>query len=122
IMCNTLLNNMDKLPYGKKGLVPANGVISGENRVEIKEGETVFDVLLRETRRQRIHMDFVESPVYKSAYIRGMNNLYEFDGGDLSGWMYSVNGVFPQKGCSQYKLEGGEKIEWKYTCDLGKDL
>lgn len=122
ITCNTILNNLDKVPEGKKEIIPSNGVIMSEKEVEINDGDTVFDVLVRETRKQRIHMDFVESPVYNSAYIKGINNLYEFDGGELSGWMYSVNGVFPSYGCSQYELKPGDSIQWKYTCDLGRDL
>lgn len=122
ITCNTILNNLNKVTEGKKEIIPSNGVIMGEKKIEIKDGDTVFDVLVRETRQQRIHMDFMMSPVYNSAYIKGINNIYEFDGGDLSGWMYSVNGVFPNYGCSQYQLKDGDSIQWKYTCDLGRDL
>ena len=122
ITCHTSLNNLDKVSDNKKGIIPSNGVILSQKQVEINDGDTVFDVLLRETRKQRIHMDFVESPVYGSAYIKGINNIYEFDAGELSGWMYSVNGVFPNYGCSIYNLNDGDVIQWMYTCDLGKDL
>ena len=122
ITCHTILNNLDKVSDNKKGIIPSNGVILSQKQVEINDGDTVFDVLLRETRKQRIHMDFVESPVYGSAYIKGINNIYEFDSGELSGWMYSVNGVFPNYGCSIYNLNDGDVIQWMYTCDLGKDL
>lgn len=122
ITCHTILNNLDKVSDNKKGIIPSNGVILSQKQVEINDGDTVFDVLLRETRKQRIHMDFVEYPVYGSAYIKGINNIYEFDAGELSGWMYSVNGVFPNYGCSIYNLNDGDVIQWMYTCDLGKDL
>lgn len=122
ITCNTILNNLDKVQESKRAIIPSNGVILGEKSIKIDNGDTVFDILLKETRKQRIHMDFVQSPVYESAYIKGINNLYEFDGGELSGWKYSVNGVFPSYGCSNYELNDGDVIEWKYTCDLGKDL
>lgn len=122
ITCHTILNNLDKVSDNKKGIIPSNGVILSQKQVEINDGDTVFDVLLRETRKQRIHMDFVESPVYGSAYIKGINNIYEFDAGELSGWMYSVNGVFPNYGCSICNLNDGDVIQWMYTCDLGKDL
>ena len=122
ITCHTILNNLDKVSDNKKGIIPSNGVILSQKQVEINDGDTVFDVLLRETRKQRIHMDFVESPVYGSAYIKGINNIYEFDAGELSGWMYSVNGFFPNYGCSIYNLNDGDVIQWMYTCDLGKDL
>ena len=42
--------------------------------------------------------------------------------GPLSGWMYRVNGEFPNKGCSDYELKDGDVIEWVYTCDLGQDI
>ena len=55
-------------------------------------------------------------------YIEGINNLYEFDGGNNSGWMYSVNGWYPNYGCGTYRVKQSDVIEWNYTCDLGKDL
>ena len=62
------------------------------------------------------------TPMYNSYYIEGINQLYEFDCGDKSGWMYSVNGWYPNYGCSSYEVKDGDKIEWRYTCDLGSDV
>ncbi len=60
--------------------------------------------------------------MYNSAYIEGINNLYEFDCGSLSGWMYKVNEWFPNYGCSRYELKNGDDVVWCYTCDLGYDV
>ncbi len=122
IRCDTLLNNLDYLDEAKWTLVPNDGVILAEKEVTFYEGESVFNVLLRETRRNGIHMEYVSAPIYNSAYIEGIHNLYEFDCGELSGWMYSVNGWFPNYGCSRYALKEGDRIEWVYTCALGKDV
>lgn len=122
IECGTILNHMDNLTAGKEGLVPGNGVIYGKRQVTFSQGETVFDVLLRETKNNRIQMEYSYTPAYGSNYIEGIHNLYEFDCGELSGWMYSVNGVFPNYGCSQYTLSDGDAIAFRYTCDLGRDL
>ena len=122
IRCDTILNNMDMLKEEKKTLVPSDGVILDTVTVTFSEGESVFDVLKLMTRQQRIHMEFRSTPIYKSAYIEGIHNLYEFDCGDLSGWMYKVNGWFPNYGCSRYQLKQGDVIEWVYTCDLGRDV
>ena len=46
----------------------------------------------------------------------------EFDCGNLSGWMYCVDGWYPNYGCSRYQLKDGETVEFRYTCDLGKDV
>lgn len=122
IKCGTILNNMEFLEEAKYPLIPQDGIILAEKEVTFSEGESVFDVLLRETRNNGIHMEFVKSPIYDSAYIEGIHNLYEFDCGELSGWMYSVNGWFPNYGCSKYVLNDGDRIEWVYTCALGNDV
>lgn len=122
INCSTILNNISKLDPDKVSLVPKDGVILAEQKVTFKQGENVFDVLQKVTKDNKIHMEFMTTPLYHTAYIEGIGNLYEFDCGELSGWQYKVNGNFPSFGCSNYTLANGDKIEWVYTCDLGKDV
>ena len=122
VRCDTVLENMLRLDKDKISLIPPDGVIFAEKTVTFYDGESVFNVLLREMKRNRIHMEFENTPIYNSAYIEGIANLYEFDCGELSGWMYKVNGWFPNYGCSRYRLKAGDKIEWVYTCDLGADV
>ena len=122
VRVDTILDNMDLLDKEKHELVPEDGVIFPRTAVTAYEGESVFNVFQREMRRARIHMVSRFTPIYNSAYIEAVNNLYEFDVGELSGWMYSVNGWYPNYGCSRYQLQPGDAIEWNYTCDLGRDL
>jgi len=122
IRVDNVLNNMHLLNSEKHELVPADGVIFPLTAVTAFEGESVFNVLQREMRRHRIHMESRFTPVFNSAYIMGINNIYEFDAGPLSGWMYKVNGWFPNFGASRYMLSPGDVIEWHYTLDLGRDL
>lgn len=122
ISCATILNNMDMLDPAKVELVPASGWILGPVTVTFTEGETVFDVLQRTLRDYGIHMESKTTPLYGSVYIEGIANLYEFDCGGQSGWMYQVNGWFPNYGCSKYTLCDGDSIQWLYTCDLGYDV
>ena len=122
ISCATILDNMDLCKEEKRELVPEDGWILQPMTVTFYEGESVFNVLQRTCKQQKIHIEFENTPVYNSAYIEGINNLYEFDVGELSGWMYSVNGWFPIYGCSRYLLKDGDVVEWKYTCDLGNDI
>ena len=122
VVCSTLLTNKERLDIEKSNLVPSDGVIFSEKEVVFYEGESVFNILMREMKKAKIHMEYTSAPIYNSAYIEGIANLYEFDCGELSGWMYKVNGVFPGFGCSRYKLAAGDKVEWVYTCDLGVDV
>lgn len=122
VSCATILDNMNLCDPEKRELVPEDGWILKPMTVTFAENESVFNVLQRTLKEQGIHMEFEYTPAYHTAYIEGINNLYEFDVGEHSGWMYSVNGWFPIYGCSRYRLQDGDVVEWKYTCDLGNDI
>ena len=123
IRCDTVLDNMENLSDGKEAYVPENGCILSSSTVDFTEGETVFDILERVCSYAGIQLEYSWSPVYDSYYIEGMNHLYEFDCGNESGWMYKVNGWYPNYGCSAYTLNDGDAIVWTYTCNgLGADV
>ena len=122
ISCAAILDNLELCDPEKLELVPEDGWILEPVEVTFYEGESVFHVLKRTCKQYQIHLEFENTPLYNSAYIEGIHNLYEFDVGELSGWMYSVNGWYPNYGCSRYALQDGDVIEWRYTCDLGFDV
>lgn len=123
IECSTILNNLSDLDPEKLEMVPSDGVILKTTTVTFYEGESVFDVLQRVCQENGIHMEASWTPIYNSAYVEGIHNLYEFDCGNESGWMYRVNGWYPNYGCSRYQLAQDDVVEWRYTCKgLGKDV
>lgn len=123
IRCDTVLNNLDSLREEKLPYVPRDGVMLPETTVSFAEGDTVFDVLQRVCTASELQIEYSWTPLYDSYYIEGIGHLYEFDAGPESGWMYKVNGTFPNYGCSGYVLTGGEEIVWCYTCaGLGDDV
>ena len=122
ISCQTLLNNLDRVKKNKLAVIPSNAVILSAVKAEFNEGESVFDVTKRVCMENKIPFEFTLAPIYNTAYIEGIGNIYEFDCGSTSGWLYKVNGEFLSYGCSDCKLSDGDVIEWVYTCDLGKDV
>lgn len=122
VSCRTLLDNKDLLSKDKWELVPEDGWILAPVTVSFQEGESAFTVLQRVLKDKKIHMEYVNTPLYNSAYIEGIGNLYEFDAGELSGWMYKINDWFPNYGCSRYQLSDGDVVCWEFTCDLGNDV
>lgn len=126
IEASTALDHWEQLDPALQSekYVPDDGVILERTEYVLRPKDTVFDILLRTVRHNQIHMEFqgADENVYSSVYIQGINHLYEFSCGPLSGWMYAVNGQFPDYGISKYDLEDGDEIEMKYTCDLGRDL
>ena len=122
IRCDTLLTQLDKVPAEKVTLVPEDGIMLAATEVEFIGGESVFDVFRKVLREEKIHFEYVDASAYDSVYIEGIGNIYEFDRGPQSGWMFSVNDVYPGLGCSAYTLADGDVIVFSYTCDLGADL
>lgn len=122
IRCDTVLDHLDWLSPDKTELIPADGILLAAAQVSVQEGETVFDLLQRQTRTAGIQMEATFTPGYGSSYVEGIANLYEFDCGQQSGWTYLVNGVQPGYGSSQYTLSDGDVVEWIYSCNLGKDV
>ncbi|MBQ7794614.1 MAG: DUF4430 domain-containing protein [Clostridia bacterium] len=73
-------------------------------------------------REHGIHIEFSKTPAYNSVYIEGIGNLYQMDCGDMSGWLYRVNGEIPDKGSSEVYIKDGDRIEWLYSCNFGADI
>ena len=124
IRCDTILENWNDLDpalrYEK--YVPSDGIILARTEYVLREGDSVYDILNRAVRYNKLQMECIYSPNYSSVYVQGLNHLYEFSCGELSGWMYTVNGSFPNVGCSRYSPRDGDEIVWCYTCDLGRDV
>lgn len=122
IECSTILKNMNDLDSDVKDQIPSNGVILSSRTVAFSKGDSAYDVLQRVCRENKIQMEASWTGTYKSAYIEGINNIYELDCGAGSGWMYQVNGWYPNYGCSRYELKNGDVIKFRYTCNYGKDI
>ena len=118
IRCDTVL--------GKDGTahLPQDGVMLPVTTFVIEDGETVFDILSQAAAAYglRVQNTGVTANSSALAYISGINDLHEFDFGDLSGWVYRVNGERPSVGCGEYKLHDGDVIEFLYSCELGEDI
>lgn len=126
IECKTAAENLDKLPEELRDerYVPTDGYILAPTKFSIEEGESVYSLFLRAVKYYEIPFEAqgAEENAFGTVYIRGINQLYEFSGGELSGWMYSVNGEFPSVGCSGYELKDGDVVRFLYTLDLGRDI
>lgn len=117
ISCRELLEEVERCDPEKTELIPHDGWILPPTQVELQSQESVFDLLLRVCKEHGILMEYTDAPMYDSAYIEGIGGIYEFDAGPLSGWRYSVNGTYPNYGCSQYHLTATDAVCWEYTCE-----
>ncbi len=123
VSCVSVLNNRERLDPAKQEFIPEDGMILATVRVPFSEGETAFDVTKRACDAYGIQLEYSWTPLYDSYYVEGINHLYEFDCGSESGWMFKVNGWFPNYGASSYALQDGDTVAWEYSCaGLGADI
>lgn len=119
IDCKTILDNMDKLDQGyrENGIVPDDGMILDTVGVKIKKGSTVLDVLNKVNDRYNLALKTKKSPY--GTYVVSIKNIAEKICGRTSGWMYSVNGIYPGEEAGSYQLKAGDMIKWRFTCQPG---
>lgn len=108
---------------GRKAYIPQDGVILARTQMEVPDGTSVFEVLQEACRLYDIQLEYEGGSGSGSfVYVEGINYLYEYDFGDLSGWMYQVDGEFPSVGSGEYRPADQQEIVWVYTQELGKDV
>ena len=122
VSCADVLRHWEALDPALKtgGYIPENGVMLPKTEYVLRPGDTVFDLLRRTARHNRLQMEYqgADKNAFGSVYVQGIGYLYEFSCGPQSGWIFTVNGVFPDKGCSAYELQNGDYVEWFYSCSL----
>ena len=80
--------------------------------VEVDEGATVYDALVA------TGADVNASDSDYGMYVQGIGGLAGGDFGDMSGWMFEVNGEMAEVGCSQYELSDGDVVTWTYVTEF----
>jgi hypothetical protein len=88
-----------------------DGVILAAKSVTIKSGESALAAL------KASGISYVGT-----SYVSSINGLSEMDAGPKSGWVYSVNGVYPGVGVAGYKPKDGDNIQFRYTLNGGADV
>ena len=82
------------------------------------QGSSMCDVFIKAIEDHGLEQEgatsgYVES--IKAPTVLGAYWLGEFDNGANSGWMYTVNGIHPQVGLTDYMLKDGDEIVWHYV-------
>lgn len=118
IECKSILDNMDDLKPEHEKYVPKNGIMLDNYKTTLKSKSTVYDLFKKACNDKGITYTAVAS-IY-SVYIAGINNIDQKDCGDGSGWMYTVNGSYPNVSVDSKKLKDGDKVVFTYTCSYKK--
>lgn len=115
IDCSDILENIDKLDRNLLDYIPEYGLVIPDGEYPFENGETVYDILLRVTKENKIQME--SKGFFGGREIEGINYIYNSSCGSGSRWIYKVNGQIQQPVCSEYKVKDGDIIQWIYVCN-----
>ncbi len=91
-----------------------DGVILSHKEIVLDPGSTVFDAL------QQGGLVINASNSFLGSYVSAIQGISEgAAGGGKGGWVYSVNGVFPNYSVSSVTVKHGDEISFHYTVTPG---
>lgn len=113
--CSAALTAIDRIDekINPLSVIPEDGAVIAETVITVEEGASAFDALVAAAREQRVAVDYVGS--FYGVYVRGIGYICEFGFGDMSGWIYKVNGESPDVSAGEYVLSEGDRVEFIYT-------
>ncbi len=93
-----------------------SGTILNQSNIAVEMGESIMDLTKRILDSRGIKYK------EKNGYMISIDGQAEFDKGSGSGWMFTINGKFPNKSADDLRARDYKRIEWKYTYDFGNDI
>ncbi len=117
INCEKALAQSDNLSVE----LPNDGIILSIDEYEFHEGDTAFDVFRNAMEENDILFEYSDN-MGGGKMVDGINNLYNGDCGDLSGWMFIINDEMSMENSDSVTVKAGDKLVFAYSCDCGEDL
>lgn len=96
------------------------GVILEPTSIQLEDGDSVLDVLKRVTKSNKIPLEYKGAGML--SYVEGIANVYEFDEGTNSGWLFKINGKYATRSAGAIKLNIGDNVEWIYSIKKDEEL
>lgn len=91
-----------------------NGEIQTFSDIAIQEKTTVFEMLKKITEENNLEFSYKDYGGELGAFVESINNMANNPKFDRF-WQYWINNQYAQVGASQYQLQSGDVVEWKYT-------
>ena len=112
---NNSSNNSSSSQQPTNGKITVNMQVIGmgntmmSGTLTVDKGTSVYTVLTQLASQNGLSVSGTK------IYVKGIGDLFEKQHGSLSGWMYSVNGVYPNKSCGYYYLDNNDSVVWRYV-------
>ena len=93
----------------KRDALAKDGVVLSLENVSFSETDTAMSILLSELKKAKKHYE------EKDGYVSAIDNVYAGDCGNVSGWMFFINGEIAEVGAREYTPKDGDEITFRYV-------
>ncbi|WP_010168515.1 DUF4430 domain-containing protein [Candidatus Epulonipiscium viviparus] len=90
--------------------------------IKVDANSTVWSVLQKALDDKNLDYEYTYNRKNNALYVTAIDGIKAGANGTTSGWMFNVNGKVIEDSPNNIKAVEGDKIEWKYTKDGGKDI
>lgn len=95
----------------KTAIAAAEDGIVYDDTLVLKDFETVLDALIAS------NVEYISNDSTMGKYVSSIAGLGMGDQGDMSGWVFTLNGESVTVSADEQKLEDGDHIEWKFVLE-----
>lgn len=106
------LDNIDMMKEESLALLPENGWMLEPVEMTVSEGTTCLEVLQWACQEAGIPVVTSGDPPFVES-IGGLNNG---DGGDVSGWTYTLNGEQLMVSAAVQEIQDGDEVVFSFAC------
>ena len=106
------LDNIDMMKEESLALLPENGWMLAPTEVTLWEGATCLEVLQQASKDGGI-------PVVTSGeppFVEAIGGLTNGDGGEVSGWTYTLNGEQLMVSAAIQEVQEGDEVVFSFAC------
>ena len=106
------LDNLDLMTEESLDLLPESGWMLAPTEVTVSEGATCLEVLQQASKDGGIPVVTSGEP----AFVESIGGLNNGDGGDVSGWTYTLNGEQLMVSAAVQEVQDGDEVIFSFVC------
>ncbi|MDO4516608.1 MAG: DUF4430 domain-containing protein [Bacillota bacterium] len=112
VSCQNLWENPDLAEQATLDLLPEDGWMLRETQLTVPEGTTVLETLQWAAEEAGLTVTTSGSP----AFVESIGGLATGDGGDVSGWTYTINGETIMESAAVQTVSQDDQVVWSFVC------
>lgn len=110
----------EELDKDVAALLKDDGMLANAKSITVKKGTNAGDAFKAFCKENNIVLNSEDGEY--GLFVKGIGGLDNGACGEMSYWLFKVNGEFSDVGAGSVTVNEGDAFEWIFTCDGGADV